>query len=126
MKIPFAFISDHLFPLETTIKQMFGMFAVYSEDKILFLLRKKTTHPEANGIWIATKNEYHTSLKKDIPALISIAYLAEGLNETEWQLIPEADDNFENSTITLCELIKKKDIRIGKVPKIKRPAKVNK
>ena len=76
-RIPFEFILDYLHPLEITIKPMFGCHAIYSGGKILLIVRKKDTHTDANGIWIATERKHHASLKKDIPFLISISILSE-------------------------------------------------
>ena len=76
-KIPFEFILEYLHPLEISIKPMFGCHAIYAKGKILLIVRKKDTHADANGIWIATERKYHESLKKDIPSLISISILSQ-------------------------------------------------
>lgn len=76
-KIPFEFVLDYLHPLEISMKPMFGCHAIYANGKILLIVRKKDTHTDANGIWIATERNHHESLKKDIPSLISISILSE-------------------------------------------------
>ena len=43
--IPFDFILEYLFPLEITIKSMFGMKAIYNGDKILLMLRQAEKNP---------------------------------------------------------------------------------
>ena len=116
-KIPFEFVLDHLHPLETTIKPMFGCHAIYSEGKILVILRKKDDHTDANGIWIATGKEHHESLRKELPSMRSVYILSNGKNETGWQMIHEDEDDFEESAIKICEMILKRDDRIGKIPK---------
>lgn len=122
-KIPFEFILEYLHPLEITIKPMFGCHAIYANEKILLIARKKDTHADANGIWIATERKYHDSLKKDIPFIKSIYILSNGKNETDWQMIHEDEDDFETAAIKLCEMVLKGDERIGKVPKARRKTK---
>lgn len=100
---------------------MFGMHAIYLEDKIVFILRQKGLRPETNGVWLATHKEDHESLKKDIAGLTAIFQDKKGKKETEWQLISSSDDQFENSVIKVCELVKQHDPRIGRIPKAKRP-----
>lgn len=114
--IPFEFVFDYLLPLDVTIKQMFGLFALYINEKIILILRQRKEFPDTNGVWIATNKEYHKSLKNDIPSLRSISTYSDGATETEWQLIPVDIDDFEYSVIKVCELIKHGDPRIGRIP----------
>lgn len=116
--IPFNFVFDYLYPLEITIKSMFGVTVLYIGDKIIMGLRDRPNHTESNGIWIATSKIHHDSLRKDLPSLTSIAVL--GSEETGWQLLSPADDAFEEQAIKACELIKNNDPRIGKIPKPKK------
>jgi hypothetical protein len=119
-KIPFDFILDYLHPLEIKIRPMFGCHALYEREKILLVLRKREDHPNANGVWVATGKEHHESLKKEFPSLESVHILSNGKVETNWQMIQEDADDFEESAIRLCEIILKGDERIGKVPKPKK------
>ena len=116
-KIPFEFVLDHLHPLEIKIKPMFGCHAIYSEGKILMIVRKKDDHADSNGIWIATGKEHHASLKKELPSMTSVFILSNGKGETGWQMIHEEESDFEASAIKICEFILKGDVRIGKIPK---------
>lgn len=118
--IPFDFVLDHLHQMQTIIKPMFGTYALYIEKKIVLILRKKETQKEDNGVWIATMHQYHQSLKNDFPSLRAIGVL--GSSESNWQLIPEDADDFEESVIRVCEFIIRGDSRIGKIPnqKLKR------
>ena len=97
---------------------MFGCHALYVGEKIILILRERKDHTEDNGVWIATSSEHHASLKKEFPSLRSIQVLGE--KETEWQNISAGADDFESSVIRICELIKKGDKRIGKIPKRKK------
>jgi hypothetical protein len=119
-KIPFEFILDYLHPLELTIKPLFGCHAIYSNGKILLILRKRENHTEANGIWIATGKEHHESLKKEFHSMISIQILSKGTGETGWQMIPENATDFEEAVIKICAMILNEDERIGKIPNKKK------
>ena len=115
--IPYEFVFDYLLPPDLTVKQMFGLFALYINEKIVLILRQRKDNPDTNGVWIATNQEHHKSLKNDIPSLRSIYTDADGTTETAWQLIPADTDDFEYSVIKVCELIKHGDNRIGRIPK---------
>jgi hypothetical protein len=119
-KIPFPFILDRLHALDPVVKPMFGSYAVYVREKIMFVLREREDHEDANGIWIATSKEHHASLKKEFPSLQSIYILSNGKNETGWQMIPANADDFESSADHACDLIIKGDTRIGKIPKARK------
>src|SRR5688572_21867752 len=103
--IPFDFLFDYLTPLDITVKPMFGMWAVYLNEKFLLILRDRQDFPDTNGVWIATTQEHHNSLKKDFPSLRSISNYKRGLKETEWQLLPVDSDDFEVSVRKVCEFI---------------------
>lgn len=116
---PFSFVLDYLYPKEPVIKPMFGCHALYLDGKIVLVLRKRTEHSEANGVWLATSREHHESLKKLFPSMRSIAMLGEP--PTNWQVLPEASSDFESSVIKACELVVKGDPRIGRIPKSRAP-----
>jgi hypothetical protein len=90
---------------------------VYSGKRLVLILRHRETHPEANGVWIATKREHHESLRKIFPSMRSIDFLGKG--PTNWQVLSETSPDFESSVITACELVVKGDPRIGTIPKTK-------
>jgi hypothetical protein len=116
--IPFAFILDYLYPIVPRVNPMFGCYALYSGEKIILIVRERENHPEDNGVWVATQQEFHASLKKELPSLRTIQVLGE--KETQWQCIPADSVTFETEVIRACELIKQGDKRIGKIPKKKR------
>jgi len=117
--MPYEFIFDLLYPLEPTIKKMFGVSALYIDEKIYFALRKKEDNTADNGIWIGTEIEHHESLKKDFPVLTHL----HNIPIKKWLLLHEDEDNFEEVTTQICELIKKGDPRIGVLPKPKKKRK---
>jgi len=115
--IPFDFVLDHLIPLDVSVKQIFGLWAIYVNKKIMLILRHRQDYLDTNGVWIATNKEHHKSLKIDIPSLHSISNYSRDIKETEWQVIPVDSEDFEASVRKVCELIKHNDHRIGRVPK---------
>ena len=122
---PFDFIFDYLLRIELEVKPFFGMFAIYSNNKLLLLLRERTNQPEMNGIWIATVGDGAKTLKKELPG--SVILFERKSKKDEWLLIPPDADTFERSAISVCELIVHRDPRIGRIPKPrakkKRPAR---
>jgi hypothetical protein len=62
-----------LLPIETTVKSFFGMFAIYSGEKLLLILRERDNQPGLNRIWIATARGGQESLKKALPALRTVS-----------------------------------------------------
>ena len=117
--IPYEFVFDYLTPLDVTIKPMFGLWAIYINEKIVLALRDRKEFPDSNGVWVATSQEHHKSLKSEFPSLRSFTIFSKAIKETEWQMLPVDADDFEASVIKVCELIKRNDNRIGKIPKPK-------
>jgi hypothetical protein len=114
--IPFTFDFDDLFPLEVKVKPMFGLWAIYVSKKIILILRQRPDFPETNGVWIATNQEHHKSLKNGLPSRCSISPYSDVSSETEWQVLPVDSDDFESSVRKVCELINHNDYRIGRIP----------
>jgi hypothetical protein len=113
--IPFEFILEELYSLAPLIKPMFGCHAIYVRNKIVLIVRLREEHPFDNGVWIATTVEHHESLRFDFPSLRSIKLF--GGTVSAWQNLPCDADDFEESVLRVCGLIRKSDPRIGKIPK---------
>ena len=118
--IPFNFVFEYLEPLPYTVKPFFGCHGVYVGNKIMLILRERPDHAEVNGVWLATTHEHHQSLKKIFPSMQSVSILNNGEGETAWQMIPVSANDFESSVLELCQMIRRKDARIGRVPKKRR------
>jgi hypothetical protein len=121
-KLPFDFAVEALAEAAPETKPMFGSTAVYVGDKIVFILRQKagaSARDGCNGVWIATTEEHHASLRRELPGLRSIAVFGDGT--TGWQMLAAEDDGFEEQVLRACELGLAGDERIGKVPKSRRP-----
>jgi hypothetical protein len=114
---PHAFVLDALASLAPVTRPMFGCLAVYVEEKIVLILREKTSAAADNGVWLATTREHHDSLKAEFPALRSIGVLGKGT--TAWQVLPADAPDFEEMALRACALVLEGDARIGKIPKRK-------
>ena len=98
---------------------MFGCLAVYVGEKIVLILRDKLGADEDNGVWIATAEEHHESLRGEFPGMRSIRVFRKDV--THWQVLPSDAADFEEAALRACELIAARDPRIGKIPKGRRP-----
>ena len=116
-KFPFDFVVEKLLPLNPEVKMMFGSYAVYTGEKIMLILRNRETYENDNGIWIATYEKHHDSLRKELPLRSIEAF---GPGETSWQVLPVSDHNFEKHADSICEMILRNDERIGRIPKKKK------
>src|SRR5262252_8264128 len=114
---PHEFVLDAIAPLSPWTRRMFGCLAVYVEDKIVLILRDKRDKTADNGVWLATTEEHHESLRREFPNMRSIMVL--GKKVTGWQVLPADAPNFEEAALRACDLILARDPRIGKVPKKK-------
>jgi len=84
-------------------------YAIYVEDKIVLATRDNDKKPIDNGIWIGTSEIHHESLKTEFPCLTNLQLY----NIKKWLLLPVDAEDFEETAIKICELIKKNDLRIG-------------
>ncbi len=100
---------------------MFGCLAVYVGDKIVLILRDKREPSTDNGVWLATTQEHHESLRLEFPNMRSIAVF--GKEVTGWQVLPADAPDFEEAALHACELVVARDPRIGKVPKSRKAPK---
>jgi hypothetical protein len=120
---PFNFIFDYLLPLDITVKPLFGMFMIYTGQRIILVLRDRKEQPEINGIWVATNKGHQESLKKEFPVLRAFSGPKSGDTGNGWQMIPKDAPDFESAAIRICELIVHHDPRIGKIPVPRKPRK---
>src|SRR5579864_6894585 len=112
--IPHAFVLDAIASLSPYTRPMFGCLAIYVKDKIVLILRDKLTSTADNGVWLATTNEHHESLRREFPNMRSIQVL--GKPVTGWQVLPTDAPDFESAAMRACELVLAGDPRIGKIP----------
>jgi len=118
---PHEFVLDALAPLSPWTRPMFGCLAVYVEEKIMLILRDKPTQAADNGVWLATTEEHHQSLRQEFPNMRSIQVF--GKKVTDWQVLPADTKDFEEAAMRACELVLAGDPRIGKVPGARRASR---
>jgi hypothetical protein len=140
--VPHEFVLDALAPLSPRTHPMFGCLAIYvggkvhdivpdkvrnnvqnkvhdkAQEKIVLILRDKRDGTADNGVWLATTEEHHPSLRREFPNMRSIKVL--GKKVTGWQVLPADADDFEQAALHACELVLAGDPRIGKVPGARR------
>lgn len=122
---PFAFVLQELeeagLAPRLRTRPMFGSHAVYLDEKIIFILRKKddATTSRDNGVWVAALPENEVSLKREFPSarLIEMFQLPGRRVFSGWLNLPENEDGFEAAVLQACRLVIKGDSRIGKFPK---------
>jgi hypothetical protein len=117
-QIPHQFVLDALAPLSPITRPMFGCLAIYVGEKIVLILREKPTYSADNGVWLATTEEHHASLRSEFPHMRSIGLL--GKKITGWQVLPSEAQDFEEAALRACELVLAGDPRVGKVPGARR------
>jgi hypothetical protein len=104
------------------VHPMFGSHALYVDEKIVFILRKKG-NPETirdDGVWVALANpECGPALNRQFPDLREIEMFKDRGHKafSAWLNLPETEDGFEEAALAMCQLVAKGDSRIGKVPK---------
>ena len=112
--VPHPFVLDAISPLSPYTRPMFGCLAIYVKDKIVLILRDKPKSPADNGVWLATTQEHHESLRREFPNMRSIQVL--GKPVTGWQVLPVDAPDFESAALRACDLVLAGDPRIGKIP----------
>ncbi len=120
-RIPHEFVLEALSALSPRTNPMFGCLAIYVGEKIVLVLRDKPGPDPDNGVWLATTEDHHASLRRDFPNMRSIHAFAKPV--TGWQVLPATAPDFEESALRACEFVAAKDPRIGKVPGARRPRK---
>lgn len=112
---PYDFILEELGDIVTSIKPMFGAYGIYRDHQILMILRKKEKFDNDTGMWLGVVDGCVPDIQKDIPELRDLEMF--GTGPTAWQVLGEDISNFEEVAIQICDLIKRRDPRIGRTPK---------
>jgi len=115
---PHQFVLDAIASLAPVTRPMFGCLAVYVGNKIVLILRDKPDASADNGVWLATTEQHHESLRREFPNMRSIQVL--GKKVTRWQVLPVDATDFEEAALRACDLVIARDPRIGKVPQSRR------
>ena len=117
-RLPHQFVVEALEPLSPVTRPMFGCLAVYVKEKIMLILRDRRDHLADNGVWLATSEEHHASLRREFPHMRSLEMF--GTPVTSWQVLPAEASDFEEAAMHACELVIARDPRIGRVPASRR------
>lgn len=119
--VPHEFVLDALAPLSPMTRSMFGCLAIYVQEKIVLILRDKREQTADNGVWLATTEEHHESLRQEFPNMRCVGVL--GKKVTGWQVLPADAPDFEEAAQHACDLVLAGDPRIGKVPGTRRASR---
>ncbi len=122
--VPFDFVLDALQGLEVHTRPLFGCTAVYVGDKIVLVLRKKAKTDADTGIWVCIPDEHVREMKREFPMLRGVSFFENP--DSAWQTLHESEPEFEELALKLCGMIRKRDVRIGRVPKVKKAKRKSK
>ncbi|HYC70576.1 MAG TPA: hypothetical protein VEB66_05170 [Opitutaceae bacterium] len=97
------------------LRTMFGTKAVYLDGRLVlcFCARDEPWR----GILVCTTQEHHGALRADFPALAPHPILP------KWLYLPESHDSFEPHATALVALARRRDPRIGVVPRARKRAR---
>lgn len=116
--VPHRFVLDALAEVNPTTRAMFGALAVYVGETIVFILRDRSADPQANGVWLAVPIKFQESFLAEFPNTKPVHIM--GKDISGWRLLAVNSEDFEERALHACELVVKRDPRIGKVPDTKR------
>lgn len=120
-KPPYAFVLEALAPLEPEVRRMFSGFAIYIGDRIVCMLRDHLRSPQDNGLWLVlseTVQPADTQLRREFPSLRPITLLGDKIGH--WLLLPSDGPDFEKEALHACDLLLRRDLRLGRIPKSRR------
>ncbi|MEO5592691.1 MAG: hypothetical protein ABIR15_21675 [Chitinophagaceae bacterium] len=103
-QIPFDFLLDYL-PADVVIRPAISIDYIYWDKKIVLIFRNVIKNAQHNDLWIATKKEYHDSLKAEIPAITNFVFDERETFDSAWLQINDDHDDFETAAIRICQLI---------------------
>jgi hypothetical protein len=120
-KPPYPFVLDALAPLHPEVRRMFSGFAIYSGNLLILMIRGHATSVRDNGLWLVLSEDtpaHDPTLRRDFPSLRRIELLHDKI--THWLLIPSDSPTFETESLHACDLLLRRDPRLGRIPKSRR------
>jgi hypothetical protein len=114
---PFPFVLDELASLDPWTRPMFGCLAVYVGERIVFILRDKAGDPDT-GVWVSSEKDQQAALVRELPRLAPIDVFGDKVSG--WKKLAASSPDFEEDVLAACELVRRGDPRIGKVPGAKK------
>ena len=118
---PHEFVLEALIPLKPEVRRMFSGFGVYVGDRIVFMLRDHEKSPQDNGVWLVLSDSTDPEdpgLRREFPSLRKIELLRSKIGH--WLLIPSDSPSFETEALHACDLLLRRDSRLGRAPKSRR------
>ncbi len=120
-KPPHAFVLEALAPLHPEVRRMFSGFAVYLDNRLVCMLRDHQKSPQDNGVWLVLAESTapaDRTLRREFPSIRSIDLLGDAIRH--WLLIPSDGASFEAEALHACDLLLRRDPRLGRIPKSRR------
>jgi hypothetical protein len=120
-KTPHAFVVEALAPLKPEVRRMFSGFAVYVGDLLVLMLRDHVKSPRDNGVWLVLSEGTDPAdaiIRREFPSIRRIELLGDKIGH--WLLIPSDGQNFETEALHACDLLLRRDARLGRVPQSRR------
>ena len=117
-KPPFPFVLEALASLRPEVRRMFSGFAVYVGNLLICMLRDNVKSPRDNGFWLVLAegvDPESKALRREFPSLRRIELLGGVIGH--WLLIPADGADFEREAGRACDLLLRRDARLGRVPK---------
>jgi hypothetical protein len=98
---------------------MFSGFAVYVGDLLVMMLREHTKSVRDNGVWLVlSEGTNPAELRQEFRSLRRIELLRSKIGH--WLVIPSDGPDFETEALHACDLLLRRDARLGRVPESRR------
>jgi hypothetical protein len=120
-KPPHSFVLEALDALNPEVRRMFSGFAVYVGDRLVLMLRDHAKSVRDNGVWLVLSDgadPADPALRREFPSLRRIALLGNKIGH--WLVIPSDSPNFEMESLHACDLLLRRDARLGRIPESRR------
>lgn len=98
-----------------SLRAVFGTKGLYYAGRMVLCCSAR--EEPWRGILVCTEREHHDELKRMFPGLTAHPILS------KWLYISEAEETFEDTAMRLIVLIKRRDPKIGVLPKPRRRKK---
>jgi hypothetical protein len=120
-KLPHSFVLEALAPLNPEVRRMFSGFAVYVGDRLVLMLRDHVKSARDNGVWLVLAEGTDPAdrrLLREFPSIRSIELLGNKIGH--WLVIPSDSPDFETEVLHACDLLLRRDARLGRIPESRR------
>ena len=116
---PYPFLLEALEPLAPEVRRLFSGYAVYVQNKLLFMLLDSPKTPQDNGLWVVFADITQASLEPGslrlaFPSIRPIAIFDGKIQH--WLVIPADSPRFEQDSLLACDFALARDPRLGRIP----------